>query len=1121
MANSTRTNSTKTNSTRIYSFRRILLLIIGLLLIVLSSTAIYAYFYANIGTIDKTLDIDVLDGNTTVVNITDFEDLFKASKSDIYNDTLLTSNKDQLLDSNNNVISITGMRKVLKLSSDISLETDLIVTADIHLDLNGHTLDLNGHNLTFEHSYSGLFTVYSSNNSGIILVQKPVLVTRVVDDGQGNYSTVTEEVTFTGDIVINTPKAYTYIDTSVLFKSASSTNLQTLTVVDNTSYLDVIEIDRLFITYNALHKVSDVLINEISDRPSILSYKELNALGLVTTPKAIPDSEETIDVYSLTPTMFIPTFEHQYVTNTDNDCASFITQDIDLPVNYLSDDIKIEYESNNQTIIDNRGNTNFNSLNTVNLLAKVMLKENDEYVEIGNCTFKIYTIVRGSNEAALTAKTLLEDILVEYRSTIAGTDYTFTKGINVPKSLDDFGVNYTYTLYKTNGLEASGIVNDKDNTYLLALTSACSTLKLSCTPTNSTVLETTYVITSTDTAYIVTNSTIASETLNRLYGSNSRIVIKSTTTGYSNHLLYEPDETAVSLGVTGITYSLLNNTNSVYQIDDPSPTDISPSDDFTIVKKLVVAPNKHPGEYVQTVILNCAFTFEDGSTEDIQLDILYVDEIGGDNIHAFLPYYTHYCEELYGQIMGYTISGFKLPLCFSSGGPIICYDIYHNGVINPANFPMSISLVIEINQVEYSYAMNVTPGNSYISTQFITETLLSGQVTFTAEDNSTVTLGLADIMTKNPNWVFEANKYTLSNSSMNVELIFNYLLRSTDTNWTTYIYEAEGTYETAKFTLGGILRCRGIDGNIETNAPIIDENLYKWIYDNYNINDDIYTVNDPDSYLNKFVETSWLAQDVTVDNTTGTLTNVTNYNGLEFLDGTRKIVLSGITNSQIADDVAVRISDMKNLEEIDLSGSTAFRDKESTTSADLNTVSSFRNLENLRILNLNGNDCISFEFLTDLSSIEEVRIADNNITGAESIFYGSKGLVNMTVFQTLTDRGVIVYNTSSSGTDVLFTETTDNNDYINLRSIEYQSKVKTGISIASIYNQFSCNPDDYYLEDTYNGTDITSRTISFGYEGNEAAGSETSFTLTYTIVWSGQTVSIKVNFPITRIGGTN
>lgn len=107
------------------------------------ATGTYAYFSHTSESGNQHISAEITDGGR--VNVSSFEQLFSYSKAEAYNDPDKTS--------------AVGKRMTLTLQNDITLLSDLIVTADCHIDLNAKKLYLAGHSLTISHSYAGSFVI--------------------------------------------------------------------------------------------------------------------------------------------------------------------------------------------------------------------------------------------------------------------------------------------------------------------------------------------------------------------------------------------------------------------------------------------------------------------------------------------------------------------------------------------------------------------------------------------------------------------------------------------------------------------------------------------------------------------------------------------------------------------------------------------------------------------------------------------------------------------------------------------------------------------------------------------------------------------------------------------------
>ena len=94
---------------------------------------------------------------------------------------------------------ISTKRKTIELAADITFYNDVLVTADCHINLNGHTIDLNGYNLTFKHQFEGVFEVYS-NPLNILDEDENIISTGAIVDSL-------TDSTKNGKIIVDTPNA--------------------------------------------------------------------------------------------------------------------------------------------------------------------------------------------------------------------------------------------------------------------------------------------------------------------------------------------------------------------------------------------------------------------------------------------------------------------------------------------------------------------------------------------------------------------------------------------------------------------------------------------------------------------------------------------------------------------------------------------------------------------------------------------------------------------------------------------------------------------------------------------------------------------------------------------------
>ena len=131
----------------------------------------------------------------------------------------------------------------------------------------------------------------------------------------------------------------------------------------------------------------------------------------------------------------------------------------------------------------------------------------------------------------------------------------------------------------------------------------------------------------------------------------------------------------------------------------------------------------------------------------------------------------------------------------------------------------------------------------------------------------------------------------------------------------------------------------------------------------------------------------------------------------------------------------------------------------------------------------------------------------NNATTNNPIV-GSLGITNLQAYNDLLRNGVAVFNQVSSGVPVIYADSDDYNDYVKLKSIIYQNKLSTNVSITTLYSSF---------QSVYNDTNLalvnTGGTYNWGYQTLDSDGNTyTEYTATYFYVnytFNNKTVNVK------------
>ena len=128
-------------SLRIYK-----LIAIVAVLAMLASTATCFAFFGRVGNVSPVTVSEAVGAKTSNVELVGNEFALRAAAV------------DSAFNSPNRFSNASG-RKVIALTDDITLTTNLMVTADCALDLGDHNIDLNGHEIIFRNGYSGVFEI--------------------------------------------------------------------------------------------------------------------------------------------------------------------------------------------------------------------------------------------------------------------------------------------------------------------------------------------------------------------------------------------------------------------------------------------------------------------------------------------------------------------------------------------------------------------------------------------------------------------------------------------------------------------------------------------------------------------------------------------------------------------------------------------------------------------------------------------------------------------------------------------------------------------------------------------------------------------------------------------------
>ncbi|MEG1996795.1 MAG: hypothetical protein RR036_04715, partial [Oscillospiraceae bacterium] len=259
-----------------------------------------SYAFAFFTAVPKTVKVDAsLNAAPTIVEVATQAQLRKATTTSFFNSLANTST--------------TSERVVVKLTDNITLTQNLIVTRDCHIDLNGKTLSIGKNSLTIKHSFYGSFVITSS-----------------VPSGQIAATTGTSD-----NFLINTPNAVVIVDETKI----------TLTNIRK----KIVSVDSTLVINGAMNAVVEALRNDGEEKNLFENINDINNIKLQENP-----------------------YCKLHTDATTHSCCYF-KDDIFLPTNYYLYDAKIEYTSSDETALSPLGNVFFtaDTSKLVNLTAKV------------------------------------------------------------------------------------------------------------------------------------------------------------------------------------------------------------------------------------------------------------------------------------------------------------------------------------------------------------------------------------------------------------------------------------------------------------------------------------------------------------------------------------------------------------------------------------------------------------------------------------------------------------------------------------------------------------------------------------------------------------------------------
>lgn len=1115
------------------------------------SISVYAYFSSGSGKdISGSVENGTVETQVITKDISSFEELLSyaggTSGYTIAPSSSATESGYKGFFNDGRKETVSTERLILKLTADIKLKTDVTFRTDSHIDLNGKTLVLNGKNLIFYHTYHGNIVIKNGN-----------VITGAI--ASGNDTATTDH----GKIIFDAPYAYPSFYSVTAYRNAAEENgvikFSDDKKITDTSYYSVIAADDVMIGYHALRIATAKLANYADLVPEELSYDDLSKLTV------------TNDLFAAN--LFVS--EKKCYTTSDpaeTEPCFYVFDDLDFATHILAyNGLTVEY-SFVKASASGTGN--------ISALGKVTLPAENSGAESGTLTVTVKKdgktiavtelkahLVNPANTSSFVAagKTMINALIDRFY-----TDYTaegattkkhvFKREVQFPAmlSLPNGALSFAYKVYggenQNTDYTTSDTIVTENGIVKFIPTEAVTKMTVTIATTINGVTKSEKLdindIVATDAGLVRTEASLAQDFILNNYGG--KITLRAeydsggNLTGFSDQIIYSLKNGNADVSIKKIKYELVNDINSLYTLTVP----VGDSNGKLSVKDF---KTNNPLDYVQSVQLNCTFSFGEEKQVTLQIPIEAVANDSGDNVNGFLPYYNYYNQMFYAQTGLYTINSFEMPFAYSNDGKIVCYDIFTRDASGNLiwNNVKGISVSLYYDGKDHSLIPQAEIGGSYPYSSYV-NALTSHKadgVTETGMKSYQKILSYGDAR-----WKFNIDPSKIGSKDVDFEIVYNYVMSLNDgfQAYSKPVQNGESTtttYITTAFTLPGVLL---LDETKASSDAVYDKNLYIWMYEAFGG-----VAYDNSTDAKNYVLVDWLKQnrnlDVTDDNTLVTassktlLEKVKNFKGIEYMTGTSYVNLSGIDLSVDYANTMTYLSQMTSITTLYLCNCnlSAKIDAANPNDADLEILTALKRLTELHIENSVGNTTninkvYSMEFLTSFPNLNRVYVYGNlaNSTGdtpvgVGGIFYGSVGLVNMEYFAELSSSGTSVYNTASTSAQFLFEEQTGVNDYKILQSVEYQKKLKKGIPIKVVYESFANTTSTmsvaqkkavaafYGLETNYkvgaSSYSVTVNSLVWGSDDGDDNTQTTEFYVAYTFTLNGTTVTIKVKFNVVRV----
>lgn len=591
------------------------ILVLILTLIIGGNTILYAFFNTIGGENNANASASITDTQVNTVTVSTPFEFVKAVTDTSYNSNA----------------SVSKDRKTVRFGSDISLNSELYITADVNIDFNGYTLLTNGNAIEIRHFYHGLFDLFNGKIQGSGAEQ----------------------------INIFTPNAYVATDSLTLIGIAiNKLSFDTAELIDSVTAViaDKISGDG---RYTSISK--DITLNRNRYCQRHATATDNNDCAYVGYDLDLPLSYSNFDLdieYSSSNTAVL----------TDDgvigdSVAGGITDVVLTAV--ITYDGKTHTKEFNLHVYDN---THVESREIVAI--NELIERLERYYYVGELeglgAVSLYYIPEAINLAKVYAD--------------AGLVY------------ETIGKNGAIIDSTTNNSEENFVLSDDGEYWIMTLNDEITELRLRGAVAGN---EVRIPVNGQTSQNINDNYSKALKIARKLYGEEIVVTSeardmelgqatgKNYLNGFRAYTLKTDSSEYISSGVLGIDYSLTNNADATYTIADSTLKVMSANNPPTEIQAVNLCMNFKFNSEPQTVKINIPIRFDLQKKGD------------GNNIEQFLPYYNFFDRLLVARTNSYTYKDFKMPLGHGVRGAIYYYEIYNaDGTVNDKYITMNLAYTL-------------------------------------------------------------------------------------------------------------------------------------------------------------------------------------------------------------------------------------------------------------------------------------------------------------------------------------------------------------------------------------------------------------------------------------------